>query len=465
MWEWDIGWTIELSKLTRKFVTSISAIFVFVVILSLALNKNFVQRYLVYQEKQEMHRICERILAHSGPLTDTINKIEDTEDVVIAQVENTQNNVLMNERLQEAFLNKGISLKKYWLWDQDQQDAITNGVKMRIYYQEKLHYSLMVAYMPTDDDFLAIGKIIPSIDQTISLVNRVTVMVFIGAIFIMVVLITILVHKIVAPLKEISEAAKSISNLDFKTVKIHTNDELEILAEDMNHMSRRLKEAQETLELKNKQMEELLSNVSHDLKTPVALIKAYASGIQDGIDDGSFIDTIIIQNNRMEQMIERLLSLAKVNDQDKELRHVNISERLTELIEDYRFQAKNKLVFFDCEVEDNLIISANEDAVHMIMSNLLSNAVKYTSGERISISLKKKEEGILLEVKNQVHIDDESILNRLWEPFFVAEKSRNKDMSGTGLGLAIVAKAAKQYGYSYGCTLENHIITFFIGFQ
>lgn len=454
-----------VSKLTRKFVISLSMIFILVAAVFLLINQKFVQRYFLYQEKKEMNRICDRLSGSGGPLAERIQEIEDSENVVIAWVESSEDNTLINERLRTAFLNKGIGLDQYWLWKQDQQDAMKNGRKMRIYAQPKLNYSLLVVYMPVDHYFVAAAKIIPSIGRTLSLINQVTVVVFSGALIVMFLLISVLVHRIIVPLTAIGKTARSIAALDFKTVEIHTGDELDILADDINHMSRRLEENHRELEQKNRQMKELLANVSHDLKTPVALIKAYSSGMKDGMDDGTFLDTIIVQNGRMELMIERLLNLAKLEKQEHTAEPVDISQCLTGLIEDYRVQADRGQRTFESEIEENVVIMANREAVEMIISNLLSNGVKYTADGRIEILLCREGEGIVFQTRNLAGDGETIDLQRLWEPFFVGEQSRNKEMSGTGLGLTIVKTACEQWGYGCECEFEDNWITFTIVFR
>lgn len=453
-----------VSKLTRKFVISITAVLGLVVGCSVFLNQHFIQRYFLYQEKKEINRVCDLLSSSPLPLEEAIREVERTEDVVVAWTEGTQDNVLLNERLKAAFYEKGISLQKYWLWEQDQQDAMEDGRKLRIYTQEKLRYSLMAAYMPAGRDFIAVAKIIPSLDQTLSLVNQVTAAVFAGAVLFMFLFISLLVHRITAPLKAIGETARAISELDYQTVEVHTKDELEVLAESVNHMSNRLKEAHQAMEQKNIQMKELLANAAHDLKTPVALIQAYASGMRDGLDDGTFLDTIIAQNNRMGEIIQRLLNLAKIQLQEGGRESIQLSGLLRELIQDYRFLERDQEILFDCDIEDSISIYCGREAVRMILSNLFSNAVTYSLDKKVTIRLSHEKEGAVFQIKNRTSLNQGIDLDRLWEPFAVAEPSRNKSLSGTGMGLAMVKAACGQYGLPYSCVLEGDMITFTVVF-
>lgn len=447
-----------MSKLAGKFLFGISTILVAVILLSLYLNSNFIERYYLYQEKKDMNRICNELSASGQDLDQAISRLEASEDVVIAWVKSSEDNNLLNQRLREAFLNKGLGLEKYWLWDQDQQDVIADGRKMRIYQQEKLHYSLLVEYLNVDGNFLAAAKIIPSVGRTIALINQVTMAVFLCAAIIMIILIYILVRRITTPLKAIGETARSIAMLDFRTLDIRTGDELEELAHDINDMSDKLQNAQ-------RQMEELLANVSHDLKTPVSLIKAYASGIQDGMDDGTFLDTIIRQNESMEQMIERLLNLAKIRQQEIVTEPVAVSDLLNNLISNYQIQAGQSGHRFQCRIDDRVMIRSGKEAVETIFSNLLSNAVKYSAGEVIEVELRRQTGGCLFQIVNQVNESLEIETDRLWDPFYVAEPSRNRGMSGTGLGLSIVSAVAQRYGMDCRCQVKDGKIRFLVQFK
>lgn len=455
-----------MSKLARKFLVSLFTILLVVTLLSLYLNSNFIQRLFLYQEKRDLSRVSEELIA--GYSEETVIRLEAENDVIIVELENTDDNSLLNERLRTAFLQKGVSLGGYgsiWLWEEDQRLASPQEQRQRIYQHEKLHYSLMVQYIGMENSFIAIAKIIPAMQSTITLINVVTACVFSSAALFMLLFISFLVKKITVPLTAISETAKSISALDFKTVEIKTGDELEILAEDINDMSGKLQAAHQELESKNREMEALLTNVSHDLKTPISLIKAYTGGIKDGLDDGSFLDIIILQNEKMERMIERLLSLTKMqHEQTLSIGSVDFSLLLRNTLSEHQLQAESRGLFFHCTADITTIRDANEESVQTIFTNLISNAVKYAEKGVISVILKNQGKACVFEIQNTVKPETKIEPERLWEPFYVVEESRNKKMSGTGLGLPIVRAAAQKCGYSCSCELSDGKIRFMVGF-
>ena len=287
-----------MSKLAKKFLLSISAVLIVVVLISVVVNSQFIGRYYIYERKSEINEICNTLMQNAESLDEAIAALEESRDVVIARVDNTSDIDVLNERLRNAFLDKGLGLDRYWLWDQDYLNTMANGRQLRIYNQSKLHYSILVEYLNLEETFAGVAIIIPNISEIVSLINGITLCIFLAAVIIMMILIYFLVKKITTPLSEISALTKDISNQNFSQIEIRTNDELEDLASSINDMSCKLKESQEALIEKNRQMEALLGNVSHDLKTPVALIKAYTCGIKDGIDDGTFLDTGIRQNEK-----------------------------------------------------------------------------------------------------------------------------------------------------------------------
>ncbi len=113
------------------------------------------------------------------------------------------------------------------------------------------------------------------------------------AIFLVIVLVWILSKTITTPLKELRDVAEDISNLEFKKTKVKTNDEIGDLANSINIMSDKLYEAHQDLTNRNEKLKRFMGDITHELKTPIALVKAYSIGIKDGLDDGIYLDTII----------------------------------------------------------------------------------------------------------------------------------------------------------------------------
>lgn len=458
-----------MNKLTKKFLVGVGAILVFTLILSIGMNLYLVERYYVFQKKREMERIgttLEEMLfegekqGRSGDLV--IRELEEMEEVAIVRLDPQSDLDMLNESLREDFREKGIGFQKFWLWDQDYLSAQKKGRQLRIYNQGKLNYSLMVEYMQLDSGFYAVAMIIPDISDAIRIINACTTVIAGGTLALACLLIIILVRRIIGPLNQLKQFADQISNHSFQPLKIQTGDELEAVADSMNLMGERIGKYQSQLETRNKVMEELLDDVAHELKTPVSLIGVYAQGIKDGMDDGSFLDTILLKNKQMGELIGHLLTLSRMGQQVLEGKQVDVRAVICGVIaEQEPFATPRDLEFFT-DLAGEALILGDQDAVYRIISNLISNGVKYSATPQVWVRLRECGEGFLLEVENRVlHPLD---LERVWDAFYVGEESRNKALSGTGLGLPIVKKCAEQWGYPIAAVKAEDRVIFSVIF-
>ena len=118
--------------------------------------------------------------------------------------------------------------------------------------------------------------------------------------------------RVISPLEELSELTKDIALLNFKKVHIRTGDEIEDLSNSINVMSEQLEIAHNKLEDKNENLKHLIATISHEFKTPLALIKAYSIGVNDGIDDGSYTEVILEQVDNISKLVDDMLLLSKI---------------------------------------------------------------------------------------------------------------------------------------------------------
>lgn len=434
---------------------SVSLLVCLVTAASLVINARVIEPFYIYQKKLELARICDELLLPSVVLDSYIPVTEKERGVVIARIPNTDDNTLLNQRLRKAFLDKGIGLQRFWLWEEDYKSTVKNGTQMRIYSQGSLDYSLMIQNLLLGDEFISVAMVIPNIAKTVDIVNRITVFIFGGAVLLILLLLYYLVRRVTGPIDQLGRLAVDIANGRFRQAAIRTGDELEELADRLNEMSGALEQSQQALQRKNQQMQALLGHVSHDLKTPISLVKAYGSGIRDGMDDGTFLDTILHQNTVMEQMTERLLELSRQQQQQPQPQPVNLSIRLRSAL------ASKEILFTQggltpvTAIEDDAVVQASPESADCIFDNLLSNALKYSAGGEITVTLARQEAGVLFAVENAVDSTALPDPQQVWDPFYVGERSRNKALSGTGLGLSMVQAVAEQYGCTTGCTVEN----------
>ena len=247
-------------------------------------------------------------------------------------------------------------------------------------------------------------------------------------------------RKISRPLKEISAAAKVIAGGEFqKRLNINTRDEIEELANSFNHMA-------ESLEKIEENRRNLIANISHDLRSPMTLVRGFIEGILDGTIPKEkhqyYLDIVLTESKRLIKMTNDLLELNQMQ-QGK----VEVKKQIFELNEAIR----RKLISFETPIkEKNLDVALVlfQESVHVfidphfldrILTNLLDNAVKFTpSGGKIMVRTSDHKEKVWVEIINTGITMDGQELKNIWDRFHKGDTSRGECKSGFGLGLAIV---------------------------
>ena len=437
-----------MNKLAKKFILGITLILIFAIVSIILINQNYVAKYYVGQKKDELNQISSQFikeLEHEN-FGNASQKIEDSEKVAVVKAEKNKNNEALNMELRDAFNKKNIGFKKLWLWDQDYDNVIKGREVIKLYEQDKLNYSVLVKYFSDETEIYAMGMIVPNIKDSFYIINTFFALIMSLVFLLSLVLLVVLVRRIVQPLNQFEVFAKNISKGKFEPLTVVTHDELENVATTLNEMGEEIISYQAALTEKNQKMEELLNNVAHDLKTPVSLIKLYSEGIKDDLDDGTFLDTIIDQSNEMNQMIERLLEISRIDTGDVIKESFNVSVALDEIINQISPLLKERNIRIKVNIEKDIWLFSQREWVISILSNLISNGIKYTSNEEIELSLIVVEEIITFVISNET--DNSNLeINRIWEPYYVGEKSRSKELSGSGLGLYHVKKMVNQLGF------------------
>ena len=281
---------------------------------------------------------------------------------------------------------------------------------------------------------------------------------------------------ITRPINQLSNIAEKMSEMDFNA-RYEGSDkgEIGLLGKSMNNMSEKLE--QNIAELKKANLElkkdidkkekleimrtDFLSNVSHELKTPIALIQGYAEGLKEGITDDPesmefYCDVIMDEANKMNTMVKRLLTLNQIEfgNDEPEMERFDINELIASVADANAIRAgqKNMSIVFDNRNEHNFVW-ADEYKTEEVLTNYISNALNHCDGKRaIEVRTEKSENGgtITVTVYNSgKNIDDED-LERIWEKFYKTDKARTREYGGNGIGLSIVKAIMDSMGQEYG---------------
>lgn len=454
-----------MNRLSKKFIVVIVVTLALTCLCSILFNTQFLEKYYIYQKKVAMNSIRDKFAdkLHSLTAEEAIGQMEQSDKVIIVHIKHVDgiSNDKVNDEIRAAFQNKGIGFQKYWLWEEDYQKILGGENKIRLYKQENLNYSLLVEYIQIGSQLFAITMIIPDISDAFGIINYFLIFVNVISIMIAILFIMISIKKITKPLNEFENFASNMKNNQFVPLKVHTKDELASVADSLNSMGAQIISYQNSLQEKNRQMEQLLDDVAHELKTPISLIQLYTSGMKDGLDDGTFLDTILQENQQMAEMTDKLLYVSRIAKKDLEFNKLNLTGLLQKLVDKYTILAQENGGTLSSHIENTLPIISSEEMMHSLLTNLITNAVKYSSGPQIDIKLYQTESEIRFSIANETD-NKELDLTKIWTPYYVGEQSRNKKLSGTGLGLTIVSKICERLNYSILCSLDNNLITFFL---
>lgn len=452
-----------MNRISKKFISGITLILVLSTISAIFITKNFAGNYYVSQKKDELNEVASKFIKEVTPdnFKEISEKIEDQEKVIIVSAEKNEDNEVVNLEIREGFLNKGIGFKKLWLWEDDYKTVVEGQDKIRLYEQEKLNYSVLIRYISKNDIIYAVAMIVPNISDSFYIINTFFAFISSLTIILAIIFITFLVKRIINPLNKFNEFASEMSKGNFIPLNVKTNDELEDVSKTLNQMGQEIINYQDELEEKNKQMEDLLNNVAHDLKTPLSLVKLYSEGIKDGLDDGTFLDTITDQSSEMASMVERLLFISKIENEIIPLNEVNVSRLLSQILRDYKLLSQQDDIEIITAIQDNLVITTNEEWLKSIFQNLISNSVKYSSSSLINVALVGNNSVITFKIANEFN-NENLDLHKIWQPYYVGEKSRSKELSGTGLGLYIIKKISDKLGYQIDTELVENNICFIL---
>lgn len=455
-----------LNQLSRKLILGVVFILLFVLVGTLFVNAQLVGKVYLHQQQAYVQQIGDRLTAElengSSP-RQAIQTIEEQENVLVAYSQETDDPDALAWELREIFRQKGLGFQTFWLWDQDYSAAMQNGSQFRLYSQSKMNYSILVQYLPLESGLYAIAAIVPHAQGLIAVVNRMGFLVNSLGILIAIGLIVVLTRHITKPLADVRAFAQRVSDRECVPLQIHTGDELEEVADSLNQMACSIRRYQERLEEKNEQMQRLLRDVAHELKTPISLVGMYGEGIRDGLDDGTFLDTILQQNEKMSQIVQKLLHLSRMDQKEIPCEPLRLDQLLLWSLQEHQLLFDQRGLKIRQTVEPDLLFTGNRELLSELFSNFLSNAAKYAAPEWVTVSLTRQDSTYLFRISNYTD-NAELDCSQIWQPFWVGEKSRNKERSGTGLGLSIVKKIADQFHCTVSCSLNGRELSFQVFF-
>lgn len=313
-----------------------------------------------------------------------------------------------------------------------------------------------------------VGDYVPEIKTMISEMMLVGVLIIC---FTAGILIMWVYRALLQPLNKLQEATKQIrdGNLDF-TLDVDNEDEIGMLCQDFEEMRLRLKESSEEKLQYDKESKELISNISHDLKTPITAIKGYVEGIQDGVASSpekldKYIKTIYNKANDMDRLIDELTFYSKIDTNKIPYNYtkINVAEYFGDCLEDVGLDMETRgieLGYFNY-VDNDVMIIADAEQMKRVINNIIGNSLKYLDKKKGIINIRIKDDGDFI----QIVIEDNGKgiaakdLPFIFDRFYRTDSSRNSSKGGSGIGLSIVKKIIEDHGGRIWATSKEGIGT------
>lgn len=277
--------------------------------------------------------------------------------------------------------------------------------------------------------------------------------------------------SLINPIKKLQLAAQNIKegNLDF-TIEAESQDEIGELCTSFEEMRQRLKDNAEEKINAEKENRALISNIAHDLKTPITAVKGYAEGLIDGVADtpekrDKYIRTIYNKANEMDTLINELTLYAKIdtNRIPYNFAKINVADYFNDCVEELGLdlEARNIGLAYFNYTDENTMIIADPEQLRRVIHNIIGNSVKYLDKERGLINIRIKDVGDFI----QVEIEDNGRgiaakdLPYIFDRFYRTDASRNSSTGGSGIGLSIVKKIIEDHGGKIWATSKESIGT------
>ena len=470
---------------TRLFLSL--CIIVFAIIATLILLNNFVlKRFYEYNKEKQLKAVYNVInnyynnQENENNLTNELDKIslKNNFDILIKSDENVSI-YSSNKDFYSSIGEFAISIMQE---EKIKKNVIEKNNKYTIsrFRDNKTNLNFIMLTANLDNSYkLYIRMPVAAIEESVNISNEFLSIIAIFVIIIGGIVLSIVSKRFSDPIIELNEITKNMSKLDF-TQKYKTsdaNDEIDMLGENINLLSDRLENTINQLKNTNIELEKdieekskidemrksFISDVSHELKTPIALIQGYSEGLIENInsDDESrkfYAEVILDETTKMDKLVKQLLELMKLEYGKKQFnnKEFDLVELENEIIRKASVMSEKENVIIENNTSGEIKVYADDFYIDQVLTNYITNAIKYATeinGEkraRIENEIDKKNNKVRVKVFNTFVKFSEEEINRIWNRFYKIDESRNRENGGNGIGLSLVKAIMNNYGNKYG---------------
>jgi len=354
------------------------------------------------------------------------------------------------------------------------RNTVPGGYLIEKAYNERLDTNFLELVGQCNNTYYALIRWpVENITRSVNLANRFLMFTGLVGITIAFIISQIISRKITSPIKELTEVAQSMSHFDFsRKMHIYGSDEVSILAGTFNTMSTQLEDNIRELQEKNKKLEEdleyisnldkyrkeFLSSVSHELKTPIALIQGYTEALSDGLitdpeSKAEYYKVILDEADNMNRLVKKLLAINTLESghDDITIEALDIASIIRQIVNTCKALPGGDKPVYEEDMPIECYALGDEYLIREVIQNYVTNAIHYCSGRNvIKTSIETIDEKIRVLVYNSGVTLNQEELERVWESFYKTDKSRCREYGGSGLGLTIVKTIMTRLNSGFG---------------
>ena len=482
--------TRPIKSVRGKLFFTLCVIVLSIILFLIIVNSFVLEKYYQYAKSSELKNVYNMINSYYNGEIQVYN-MEDELDQI--SIKNNFDIIIRNGQGTAVYLSNKDFLSNvkiiidFWGVNGRQDYQIleqTDNLQIRTIRDTETKINYIMLSGKLDNDFETYIRIpLSSIKESVRISNSflytiATIVIIVGGIAI------IYISKSFSnPISEITNIAKKMARLDFSHKYVVTDDdEINELGKSINEMSDKLEktinqlrntniELEKDIEKKSKideMRKSFISDVSHELKTPIALIQGYSEGLLENVNSDPesrkfYAEVILDETNKMDKMVKQLLELTRLEYEKREFNNTtfNIVELEKEIVRTSQVMLDEKDVKVEFETDEKIEVFADDMYISQIVTNYLTNAIKHVKevdGEKyikITNAVLEDKGIVRVTVFNTGNNISEENLTRVWNRFFKADEARNRDDGGSGIGLSIVRAIMNNYGNDFG--VENKV--------
>ena len=489
--------TKPIKSVRGKLFITLCVVVLSIILFLIIVNSVVLEKYYQYTKSNQLKQLFETInLYYNGEIV--IDDIEDELDQTSIKnnfdiiIKNQQGNITYMSN--KNFLSNIKIVMEFWGANKNQEYEIieeTNRLQIRTIKDTETKINYIMLSGKLDNGYETYIRIpLSFIQESVRISNRFLytlagITIIIGGIAII-----YISKRFSNPISELNNIAKKMANLDFshKYIVTKEDDEINELGKSINEMSNKLEktinqlrntniELEKDIEKKSKideMRKSFISDVSHELKTPIALIQGYSEGLLENVntDEESrkfYAEVILDETNKMDKMVKQLLELTKLEYEKREFndRVFNIVELEKEIVRTSQVMINDKNTKVLFETDEKINVFADDMYISQVITNYLTNAIKHV--KEVDGQNYIKVTNLIYEDRKKVRVNifntGENIskdnLDRIWNRFFKVDEARNRNDGGSGIGLSIVRAIMNNYGNDYGVENKENGVEFY----